>query len=537
MKILDRYILTTFVKNFLSTFIILMFIFVLQTVWLYIKELAGKDLDFVIIIKFLMYFSPRLVTLVLPLTVLLTSIMTFGNFAENYEFAAMKSTGISLQRAMRSLTVFIIGLAITSFMFANYVIPAAEFQSLNLRRNIAQVKPAMAITKGQYTDIADGYVIKVADKQGENGQFLKDVIIYEKDPTRIGNYTVIKAREGELISAEGDNILSLKLIDGNYYDEVEQKDYNKQKREPFVKSYFETYTINIDLSELDNVDMDEKSIDNAYTMLTVLQLRDTLVDISKSYSNHLKTLGKGQLREMYLQNLDSSYLANIPIDTSKVLNTVLLENFKDTEKMQLLDRTLAKIKNEINDVKNDKTTNGQKVKVLSKYEIALHEKFVLAFGCIILFFVGAPLGAIIRKGGLGLPIVIGVVLFLTYHFIGIFAKNSAEDGSISAWLASWLSTLILFPLGVYLTYRATTDQGLFDLDGFLDPVKKLFRKKDKTAVGKTQPLKDSELSNAEKALLKVKTKQELEDIVANYEQYGYSIKFKEAAEVLLKSYT
>ncbi|MGO4911772.1 LptF/LptG family permease [Leeuwenhoekiella sp. W20_SRS_FM14] len=519
----------------MSTFIILMFIFVLQTVWLYIKELAGKDLDFVIIIKFLMYFSPRLVTLVLPLTVLLTSIMTFGNFAENYEFAAMKSTGISLQRAMRSLTVFIIGLAITSFMFANYVIPAAEFQSLNLRRNIAQVKPAMAITKGQYTDIADGYVIKVADKQGENGQFLKDVIIYEKDPTRIGNYTVIKAREGELISAEGDNILSLKLIDGNYYDEVEQRDYNKQKREPFVKSYFETYTINIDLSELDNVDMDEKSIDNAYTMLTVMQLRDTLVDISKSYNNHLKTLGTGQIREMYLQNLDSSYLANIPIDTSRVLNTDLLENFKDTEKMQLLDRTLAKIKNEINDVKNDKITNGQKVKVLSKYEIALHEKFVLAFGCIILFFVGAPLGAIIRKGGLGLPIVVGVVLFLTYHFIGIFAKNSAEDGSIAAWLASWLSTLILFPLGVYLTYRATTDQGLFDLDGFLDPVKKLFRKKDKIATDQTQPLKDSELSNAEKAILKVKTRQELEDIVANYKQYGYSIQFKEAAEVLLNN--
>ena len=484
-----------------------------------------------------MYFSPRLVTLVLPLTVLLTSIMTFGNFAENYEFAAMKSTGISLQRAMRSLTVFIIGLAITSFMFANYVIPAAEFQSLNLRRNIAQVKPAMAITKGQYTDIADGYVIKVADKQGENGQFLKDVIIYEKDPTRIGNYTVIKAREGELISAEGDNILSLKLIDGNYYDEVEQRDYNKQKREPFVKSYFETYTINIDLSELDNVDMDEKSIDNAYTMLTVMQLRDTLVDISKSYNNHLKSLGTGQIREMYLQNLDSSYLANIPIDTSRVLNTDLLENFKDTEKMQLLDRTLAKIKNEINDVKNDKITNGQKVKVLSKYEIALHEKFVLAFGCIILFFVGAPLGAIIRKGGLGLPIVVGVVLFLTYHFIGIFAKNSAEDGSIAAWLASWLSTLILFPLGVYLTYRATTDQGLFDLDGFLDPVKKLFRKKDKIATDQTQPLKDSELSNAEKAILKVKTRQELEDIVANYKQYGYSIQFKEAAEVLLNNDT
>ena len=167
----------------------------------------------------------------------------------------------------------------------------------------------------------------------------------------------------------------------------------------------------------------------------------------------------------------------------------------------------------------------------------MHEKFVLAFGCIILFFVGAPLGAIIRKGGLGLPIVIGVVLFLTYHFIGIFAKNSAEDGSVAAWLASWLSTLILFPLGVYLTYRATTDQGLFDLDGFLDPVKKLFQKKKDQEVHPEQPLIDFDLTNSEKAILKTKTKRELEDIVANYEQYGYSEKFKDAAETLLKTFT
>ena len=148
---------------------------------------------------------------------------------------------------------------------------------------------------------------------------------------------------------------------------------------------------------------------------------------------------------------------------------------------------------------------------------------------------GAPLGAIIRKGGLGLPIVVGVVLFLTYHFIGIFAKNSAEDGSVAAWLASWLSTLILFPLGVYLTYRATTDQGLFDLDGFLDPVKKLFQKKKDQKVDSEQPLADFNLSNSEKAILKTKTKRELEDIIANYKAYGYSSTFKEAAETLHKN--
>ena len=453
-----------------------MFIFILQTIWLYIKDLAGKDLDFFVIMKFLMYFSPRLVTLVLPLTILLTSIMTFGNFAENYEFAAMKSSGISLQRAMRSLTFFIVGLSVVSFLFANYVIPAAEFESLNLRRNIAKVKPAMALSKGQYNEIGDTYIIKIADKSGDNDQFLNDVIIYQKDPSRQGNFTVIKAKEGELISAGDDNVLSLKLKDGNYYNEIEQNDYRKKSRQPFVKSYFETYTINIDLSELDNVDMEEKSIDNAYTMLNVAKLDSSITDLSKQYTNYLKQLGNTQNKRINLTALDSSYAGQIKVDTSKIVKPVVLENFTPADQLQIIDFARTAANANVNSVKSRKVDNSARIKSLSKYEIALHEKFVLAFGCIILFFVGAPLGAIIRKGGLGLPIVVGVVLFLTYHFIGIFAKNSAEDGSISPWIASWLSSLIMLPLGVYLTYRATTDQGLFDIDNFLDPIKKIFQK-------------------------------------------------------------
>lgn len=477
MKILDRYILSSFVKTFLSTFIILMFIFILQTVWLYIKDLAGKDLDFVVIFKFLIYFSPRLVTMVLPLTVLLASIMTFGNFAENYEFAAMKSSGISLQRAMLSLTIFILGLAGVSFWFANHVIPAAEFESLNLRRNIAQVKPAMALSKGQYNPIGDLYTIKIADKSGENDKFLHDVIIYEKDPdpSRVGNFTVIKAKKGELISGDNEKMISLKLMDGNYYNEVEVKDYRKRDNVPFVKSYFKTYTINIDLSEISNVDMDAKNIDNAYTMLNVSELSDTLVDMSAHYSRYLKQTGETQLRRTNLKE-DTLYRSRQRLDTTKIPDSDVLKNFDLESRLQILDFAKTSSRSAINYLKGRKADNAMRVKSLSKYEVALHEKFTLAVGCIVLFFVGAPLGAIIRKGGLGLPIVVGVVLFLTYHFIGIFAKNSAEDGTLPAWLASWLSTLILFPLGVYLTYRATTDQGLFDIDAVLDPIKKLFSK-------------------------------------------------------------
>ena len=403
--------------------------------------------------------------------------MTFGNFAENYEFAAMKSSGISLQRAMLSLTVFIVGLAGVSFWFANHVIPAAEFESLNLRRNIAQVKPAMALSKGQYNNIGDFYTIKIADKTGDNDQYLHDVIIYKKDPdpSRIGNFTVIKAKSGELISGGDDNNLSLKLIDGNYYNEIEEKDYRKRDRVPFVKSYFKTYTINIDLSELSNVDMDAKSIDNAYTMLNVSELSDTLVDLSSQYSRYLKYTGEMQLRQASLAK-DTLYRSRSVLDTTKVPKKNILDNFDLSNQLQILDFAKNSSKSIVNALKGRKADNAYRVKNLSKYEIALHEKFTLAVGCIVLFFVGAPLGAIIRKGGLGLPIVVGVVLFLTYHFIGIFAKNSAEDGSLPAWLASWLSTIILFPLGVYLTYRATTDQGLFDIDSILDPIKKLFQK-------------------------------------------------------------
>jgi len=222
VKILDRYIFTTFLKTFFGVFILLMLIFVLQSVWLYITELAGKDLELDVIVKFLIYVTPRLVVLVLPLTILLASIMVFGSFAENYEFAAMKSTGISLQRAMRTLSVFIVGLSITTFFFANNVMPWAEFNFYNLRKNIAKVKPAMAIAEGQFNQIGN-INIKVDKKTGDRGQFLEGVIIHQKKGNSNGSYTVIISKTGELASSEESDILKLVLFDGNYYDALQPK--------------------------------------------------------------------------------------------------------------------------------------------------------------------------------------------------------------------------------------------------------------------------------------------------------------------------
>ncbi|HBC04413.1 MAG TPA: permease, partial [Aequorivita sp.] len=290
MKILDRYILVTYLKTFLSVFIILMFIFVLQTIWLYISELAGKDLDVWIVLKFLWYVSPRLIPLVLPLTILVTSLMVFGSFAEKYEFAAMKSTGISLQRAMGSVIGFIIVLSITAFFFANNVIPYSEYKWQNLRRNISQFQPSMVISEGQFSQIGDMFNIKVEKKTGDRDQFLEDVVIHKKNEAKPnGNYTVIIANNGELASEEGSNTLSLILKEGNYYEEIQPKNPAKQQGEPFAKSYFDEYSINIDLTELNNKDVDKENNVNNQNMYNISELRVEIDSLSDSYSADIQS--------------------------------------------------------------------------------------------------------------------------------------------------------------------------------------------------------------------------------------------------------
>lgn len=472
MNILDRYILTSYLKTFFSVFVILMFIFVLQTIWLYIGELAGKDLDLDVIFKFLLYFSPKLVPLVLPLTILLTSIMTFGSFAENYEFAAMKSAGISLQRAMRSLTFFIILVSVTAFLFANNIIPAAEYKSINLRKNIAQLKPAMVISEGVFNDLGQ-INIKVDEKTGENDQYLQNVIIHKKNERRPGNYTVIKATEGELVGGTGTNILSLILKDGNYYDEIMSGSPRDRVKKPFAKSYFEEYTINMDLSGFNDVDLDEERYSNSHNMLKISELNRTIDSFSTSYNKEIENLSRNMYNRTGIENLRN---ADKPRDTIADLEQGILPLYETHRASQIINLALGNVNGALATIDAKQVELTSAAKRLNKFEIALHEKYVLAFACVILFFVGAPLGAIIRKGGMGLPMVIAILMFLTYHFIGIFAKNSAEEGQISPFLGTWLSTLVMLPLGIILTYRATTDQGLFSFSILFEPFKKLLKK-------------------------------------------------------------
>ena len=485
MRILDQYILKRFLYNFFSSFLILMFIFIFQTIWLFIDDLAGKGLDFIIIAKFLFYLLPDLTEKVLPLTVLLASIITFGTFAENYEFAAMKASGMSLQRAMRVLAILVFFLGIITFFFANNVIPISQQKIYNLRRNIASVKPAAVIEEGIFSDF-EGMNIKVDKKYGENDRFLDNIIIHKKSRLQ-RNTTVIKAKSGELVSSEGSAIVQLLLKDGHYYEDVVPKSGNQKRNFPFAKAEFETYTLNIEIPEEDQDLEEERNVrtDKMKNIGRLIRDIDSLEENNKTlvraFSENMVdrvgifsplketdsidqaiTKAKQEMRERagYIEPNKKTFTDSIKTAAD------IMSLYPDFQQTQLLATARNKVANMYNSVAGKKDDFDRRYKIYNMHILSLNKKYALALSCIILFFVGAPLGAIIRKGGIGLPLVIAIVIFLTYYFIGVFAGNYSKEGNIHPILGAWLSTIIILPLGIFLTRKATADRGLTDF-GFL----------------------------------------------------------------------
>ncbi|WP_367769203.1 LptF/LptG family permease [Flavobacterium sp. WC2421] len=473
MKILDKYLLKTFLITFATVFVILFFIFILQTVWLFIAELAGKDLDFALVIKFLLFSMPRIIPLVLPLSILLASIMSFGNLAENYEFAAMKSSGISLQRAMRGLTIFILLLSVVAFFFANNVIPYAEYKFINFRKNIAQVKPAMAITEGQFSDVGF-YNIKVNKKSGKDGNTLTGITIHKKSNIGDGSKTVIKARDGELISSEKSSILQLVLNNGNYYEDLIPKKYEDRNKLPFAKSSFKKYTINIDLSQLNKVNVDENNIANTNTMLTLSELNYTLDSLKKNYKTEIISYSENiNLRT----GISSNNIYNDKAEPkSKKIPDNILSLYTNEQKSEILKIASSNVVSTNYSIDATKVNLENKQKNINNHVLAFYDKFVIAYACLMMFFIGAPLGAIIRKGGLGLPIIFAVLIFISFHFINTFGKRIAQENGMSPFMGAWMSSFILTPLAILLTYRATNDIGLINMDVILSPIQKIFKK-------------------------------------------------------------
>ena len=455
--------------TFTTVFVILFFIFILQGVWLFIADLAGKDLDFFTVIKFLSFYAPTIVPLVLPLSVLLAGIMTFGSFSENYEFAAMKSAGISLNRAMRMLSLAIVFLSLITFVFANNVIPNAQYRFLNLRKNIIQQKPAMAIAEGQFNTIGN-ISIKVDSKSGENGELLDGVIMHVKNTNYgFGANTVIKSKKGVLGSSESDNLLQLTLLDGNYYENIQPSDFEERKKQPFAKSSFKKYIINIDLSKINKVENEEDY--TSEKMLNISELSYTVDSLQSQYNKEVISFSENIVnRNDNVFNTKKNQ--NINIENKKIIDILEIMTPQESKKRLELAKNNS-ISSEFS-INNGNTDLEYKKKNINSHWIVIHEKFIMAYSCLLMFFIGAPLGAIIRKGGLGLPMVLAIVIFIIYHFLNLFGRKLAEESAIPVFLGVWLSSIILTPLAILFTYRATNDIGvMISFDWITDPFKKI----------------------------------------------------------------
>lgn len=446
----------------------------MQSLWLAFDEIAGKGIDTFFILKFLGYLALILTPTALPIGILLSSIMALGNLSENYEFAAIKSAGISLNRVIRPLVFLTLLLSCLNFVFLNNVYPWATLKQKNLYLNMKKKKPALALVPGAFNTEIPGFNIKFDEKYGEEENLLKVVQIADLRSSQ-GKVKVITAEKGEISTKEGSKYMTLTLQNGNYYEEHINNSMSTKERKkmPASAAVFETYTINIDISTFnDDKDLDKTDIKQHHGMLSINQL-DSISDVEKiEYDKYIKEradnlyfIARGRKLFQYHDTL---------ID--KTLKSEILDNFNLKNKITVVTTAIQSINRSTDRIKNQKQKFKDKRKRLNLYDYEYNYRISFSLACLVLFFIGAPLGSIIRKGGFGLPMIMAITIFVVYFFISQFGKNLSEESAISSTLGSWLSTIILLPFGILLTRRATKGMGIFNIDALLENLKKLFHK-------------------------------------------------------------
>jgi lipopolysaccharide export system permease protein len=471
MKILNRYILKSFLAPFLATFFIILFVLIMQALWLQFDKIAGKGISLVIILKFLGYMALMMVPTALPIAILLSSIMALGSMAENYEFAAIKSAGISLQRFIRPLIVLMFVLSFANFLFLNYVFPYASLKSKNLIYNMKMKEPGLALVPGTFNTEIPNFSIKFDEKYGENENLLKNVLIYDLKSNTVNN-KVITAKRGEIVSEEGSRYLTLILEDGYYAEDLiaNKATSDARKRSPFTKAHFDKYEVNIDVSNIGDFDPDDVKYKTGKEMLSLKQLSFYIDSLQSPYHEFIMNRA-----DRVYKTLKSNQLMNDTVQ-GEALSPVLFENFNDKNKRLIVDNAYISAQGNLENLKSFKETLKDKQKIINGYSVEFHKRIAFSIACLVLFFVGAPLGSIIRKGGFGLPMIIAITIFVIYFFISTFGKNMAESNTVSPFIGGWLATFLLLPFGVLLMVRATKDKGIFNVDAFLQPLVKVFNK-------------------------------------------------------------
>ena len=465
IKKLDTLIIKAFIGPFFATFFIALFVLVMQFFWLYIDDLVGKGLDLGTLAHLTGLVAVNWVPLALPLALLLSSIMTFGNLGESFELVAIKSAGIPLLRFMRPLFIVAVLIAGISFLFANNIMPVAILKLNTLKYDIIVSKPAFDIKEGVFYDKIEGYVIKIGQKS-KDGNTIKNVIIYEKN-YGLQDYSLI-AESGTMKVAPG-NKLEFDLKNGWRYQE---KGSRLTTNTEFIRLGFKEYKKILDLSSFKMNKTSDSAFSDNYKMLSVRQLSKT-IDSLKDFGSYYQKRSQEEISPYlsFTKYADTGLTAVNQKNTGNIKNMSRI--IPDSAAVAIKDKLQIQLNAVKSNVELLAGDYSEKQKNLRYHQIEWHRKFTLATACIVLFLIGAPLGSIIRKGGLGTPLVFAVIFFVTFHLLNTFGEKFVKSGVLSPLIGMWLSTAILIPIGFFLTYKAMKDSQLFNQEYYYRSLKKL----------------------------------------------------------------
>ena len=491
MKTLHRYIILSFIGPFLMTFFIAVFILLIRWLYVYVDDLIGKGLTVGMLAELFFYVALNTFPLALPLAILLSSLMTFGNLGEHFELVALKSSGLSLQKIMLPLIIVSLLTSAGAFLFSNNVLPHVNLKMQTLIYDIQQKKPALNIKEGIFYNGIDGYTIRL-EKKDPDGIRCEGVLIYDHTDN-IGNNKVIYAKSGRMMITKDKQYMIIDLYDGTSYEEV--ADRNKEYNDPLTRSHFKEQTIRFDLSGFKMIRSDEELFKSNYAMLDISQIHDMI-----DSNNFDKEARINTFRETYLDMMSENKVFKKnqkpePTTAAQAEKSVPAGEIKnpfginlpssDTIQRRVLNPKDPYMKNKIVDhaltlVRAKKYLIEGLIGEMDNYDrpinslnIEWHKKFTLSIACLILFFVGAPLGAIIRKGGLGMPVVVSVIIFILFWVITISGEKTAREGVIAPYIGMWIASAVTLPLGIFLTIKATSDSSLFDIDKYLKPFRRI----------------------------------------------------------------
>lgn len=482
IKKLDILIVRSFIGPFIATFFITLFVLILQFFWLWIDDFVGKGVDGPLFIKLIVYLSATLVPLALPLAVLLSSIMTFGNLGETFELVAIKSAGIGLLRFMRPLLIIAVLLSALAFLFNNNVIPVANLKMRSLHTDIVNKKPAFDLKEGIFYTNIPGYAIKVGKKEADDST-LRDVIIYENNRNAQDNFIV--AEKGIMKVSPDQHYLVFTLKDGWWYEE--RADRNSSATE-FVRLGFAEYKKVLDLSALQLNLTSDSAYKDRYEMLSVRQLEkgiDSLERLNGGYTERVQA----DLRPYLSFNayLDSGW---VPVKAPPEKVKSFSELLPDSARERVLEQSIAYASSIRNSLQVTAAEYESQRKELRLQLIEWHQKFAMAASVFVLFLIGAPLGSIVRKGGIGTPVVFAVIFFVVFFLLNNFGKKFVKEDVLQPVTGMWMATFILVPVGIFLTYKAMRDSQLMNQEFYFRIFKKiraLFPKKQGEPVAQDGP--------------------------------------------------